>query len=66
MVAFDDNWKELFRWGPRPEEAKKLFEDLKTAGIEKAVRLEKLHLWYGRNRGAALESEIKELLKLDL
>ena len=62
LVAFDESGEELFRWGPRPDEAIKLFEDLKTAGIEKAVRLEKLHLWYGRNRGAALESEIKKLV----
>lgn len=66
MVAFDYNWKELFRWGPRPEEAKKLFAELKSQGMEKSIILEKLHLWYGRNRGAALESELKELLKLDL
>ena len=66
LVAFDESGKELFRWGPRPDEAKKLFEGLKTAGIEKAVRLEKLHLWYGRNRGAALESELKELVKMNL
>ena len=64
LVAFDESGEELFRWGPRPDEAKKLFEDLKTAGIEKAVRLEKLHLWYGRNRGAALESEIKKLVSI--
>ncbi|MCK7518930.1 MAG: thioredoxin family protein [Ignavibacteriales bacterium] len=62
LVAFDESGEELFRWGPRPDEAIKLFEDLKTAGIEKAVRLEKLHLWYGRNQGAALESEIKKLV----
>jgi hypothetical protein len=64
LVAFDESGEELFRWGPRPDEAIKLFEDLKTAGMEKAVRLEKLHLWCGRNRGAALESEIKKLVSI--
>jgi hypothetical protein len=62
MVAFDGNGRELFRWGPRPEEAKKLFADLKSQGMEKSIILEKLHLWYGRNRGAALESELKKLI----
>jgi hypothetical protein len=66
LVAFDESGEELFRWGPRPDEAIKLFEDLKTAGIEKAVRLEKLHLWYGRNRGKNLESEFIAALKLSV
>ncbi len=62
MVAFDHNGEELFRWGPRPHEAKQLFADLKAQGLEKPMILEKLHLWYGRNRGAALENELKNLI----
>jgi hypothetical protein len=54
LVSFDKSEKELFGWGPRPQEAKKLFEDLKTDGFEKSVILEKLNLWYGRNRGINL------------
>jgi hypothetical protein len=63
LVTFDNSGNEIFRWGPRPQEGKKLFSDLKAQGLEKSVILEKLHLWYGRNRGAALESELKDLIK---
>lgn len=66
LVTFDESGKELFHWGPRPQEGKRLFADLKAQGVEKSIILEKLHLWYGRNRGAALESEIKDLIKTDL
>ena len=66
LVSFDDSGNEIFRWGPRPEEGKKLFADLKAQGLDKSIILEKLHLWYGRNRGSALESELKELLKMNL
>ena len=66
LVSFDDSGNEIFRWGPRPQEGKKLFADLKAQGLDKSIILEKLHLWYGRNRGSALESEIKELLKMNL
>ncbi len=66
LVSFDDSGNEIFRWGPRPEEGKKLFADLKAQGLDKSIILEKLHLWYGRNRGSALESELKELLKTNL
>ena len=66
LVAFENTGNEIFRWGPRPQEGKKLFADLKAQGLDKSIILEKLHLWYGRNRGSALESELKELLKMNL
>lgn len=66
LVAFDENGRELFRWGPRPKEAKKLFIELKAQGHEKSYILEKLHLWYGRNRGMDLELELTEKIKLYL
>lgn len=63
LVVYDESGKELFRWGPRPREAKKIFEDYKAEGFEKSVILEKLHLWYGRNRGKNLENEMIEALR---
>lgn len=66
LITFDESGKELFRWGPRPQEGKKLFSDLKAQGLEKSVILEKLHLWYGRNRGKNLENEMIEAAKLSL
>ena len=62
LVGFDENGNELFRWGPRPKEAQKLFADLKAQGLEKSYIIEKLHLWYGRNRGKNLELELMEML----
>ncbi len=66
LVTFDENGEELFRWGPRPQEAKDLFADLKAQGFEKSYILEKLHLWYGRNRGKNLESEFIAALELSV
>jgi len=63
LVAFDEEGNELFKWGPRPKEATDIVKNAKAAGDPKPVFLEKLHLWYGKNRGAALEMEILELLK---
>lgn len=60
FISFNDNGEELFRWGSRPKKAVKLFADLKKDGLEKSAILEKLHLWYGRNRGKDLEVEIME------
>ncbi len=70
IVAFDKSGNELFQWGPRPDEAKKLINKLKKEGIVKPELYEKLHLWYGRDRGKEIEAEFlkifNNLLKRDL
>lgn len=63
LVAFDQNGEEIFQWGPRPAAAQAVFDEAKAAGLEKPDLLEKLHLFYGRNRGKALEEEFIALLK---
>lgn len=61
LVAFDEEGNELFTWGPRPKEAQKLINQWKSEGIVKPELYEKLHLWYGRNRGRELEEEFLEI-----
>ncbi|MFQ5708715.1 MAG: thioredoxin family protein [bacterium] len=61
LVAFDRAGQELFQWGPRPVEAAELFAKEKEAGLIKEEIMEKLHLWYGRNRGKAIEKEFLEI-----
>ncbi len=62
LMIFDQDGNELTSWGPRPADAQVVFNDAKAAGLEKPGILEKLHLFYGRNRGAALEEEFRYLL----
>jgi len=62
MVVFDEKGFELFKWGPRPEKLKEELINLKSKGIIKPELYEKLHLWYGRNRGNELINELTELL----
>ncbi|MCX6167755.1 MAG: thioredoxin family protein [Ignavibacteriales bacterium] len=63
LVVFDEDGNELFQWGARPKEAQKLVTRLKNEGMEKEKFLEELHLWYGRDRGRTLESELKTLFE---
>ncbi len=62
IVAFDSEGNELFNWGPRPKEAQQLITQWKDEGVVKPELYEKLHLWYGRNRGKNIESEFLEIL----
>jgi hypothetical protein len=62
LVAFDLDGNELFKWGPRPETAKALVTNLKNNGYSKEEFNKQLHLWYGRNRGKELDSELVKLI----
>ena len=62
LVAFDTGGGQLFRWGPRPAEAQAVFDAATEEGLEKPAQLEKLHLFYGRNRGRALDGEMVSVL----
>jgi len=62
VVFFDQDGEEILRWGPRPAEAQVVFNMAKESGLEKPGILEKLHLFYGRNRGQALEEEFRYIL----
>lgn len=62
LVAFDPEGREQFRWGPRPAEAQAVMDAGTAEGLEKPAKLERLHLFYGRNRGRALDGELAALL----
>lgn len=62
IVAFNVHGNEIFRWGPRPREGQELFQKGKAEGLPKEQTLERLHLWYGRNRGEAITAEFEALL----
>jgi len=62
IVAFNDEGDELFQWGARPKEAQDLVTKLKSERLSKEIFLNRLHLWYGRNRGKNLENEFIDII----
>lgn len=62
LVSFNENGDELFQWGPRPLQAKLLFDKMISDGIDKDERNKALHLWYGRDRGISVENELANLV----
>jgi len=63
LVVFTPQGVEVGRWGPRPRGAEEVVRLALAEGVPKKTRLERLHLWYGRNRGAALDTELADLLR---
>ncbi|HMU44503.1 MAG TPA: thioredoxin family protein [Ignavibacteriaceae bacterium] len=66
LVSFNENGDELFQWGPRPQQAKLLFDKMVSDGIDKDERSKTLHLWYGRDRGLSVENELVNLIEIFL
>ena len=66
LVVFTAKGDELGRWGARPRSAQEIVTRAFAEGATKQIRLERLHLWYGRNRGVELEEELAALLSATL
>jgi len=62
LVVFNEQGVELFQWGARPKEAQDLVTKLKSERLSKEIFLNRLHLWYGRNRGKNLENEFIDII----
>lgn len=62
LVSLADDGRELFRWGPRPAAAQAVVEAAKAEGLDKHSVHERLHLFYGRDRGRALDGELVAVL----
>lgn len=66
LVAFDGDGNECYSWGPRPEPAARLVSELVAEGVDKDERNKRLHLWYGRDRGATIAAELTAVLRRHL
>lgn len=63
LVAFTEQGEVLFQWGPRPRAAQAVFDQARAEGLAKPDLLERLHLFYGRDRGRALAAEFVTILE---
>ena len=64
LVVFDNEWRELFNWGPRPEKTQALFNKLKEQGISKTDIIANIQLSYAKDRGKEVEREITNLIQM--
>lgn len=62
LIVRDDNGKDVFTWGPRPEECQKLYDQLKAkeANFEE-VKIE-LQKWYNKDKGRSIQKELEQLI----
>ncbi len=64
IIGLDkDSLEELWVWGPRPEPAQSLSEDLKKQGESSEDIAIALQRWYNEDRSQTLQHEVLDLLK---
>lgn len=64
LIAKDaETGRVLFDWGPRPDEAQKLYTHLKETKAPFKEAAEKLHKWYADNKTRDTQQALAELLR---
>jgi hypothetical protein len=65
FLFLDDTFNLLFRWGPRPVVAQKIFEDhrilINQGKIEKTDVIKKIRLYYTKDRGLTTYVELSHI-----
>lgn len=63
LIALDaETLEELGNWGPRPQAAMDLFNEMKSQGLEKPLMMEKIQRWYLADKEKSLQAEFEILL----
>lgn len=63
LIQLDAHYNVTGVWGPRPTEAQKLVNALKSNPETASSYSTELHKWYAQNKQQALESEITKLIQ---
>ncbi|QNL51301.1 thioredoxin family protein [Olivibacter sp. SDN3] len=54
--------KEVVHWGPRPKQLQLYINDLKAKGLDKEEWIERVMLWYTKDKTITTQKELAELL----
>jgi len=63
LIAIDENFDELFNWGPRPKVVQEMYYHMKANAINNDTIKEEMHRWYAKDKTITTQNEILELLK---
>ncbi|RFZ90704.1 thioredoxin family protein [Mucilaginibacter conchicola] len=64
FVVRDSTGADVFVWGPRPQAAQKIYNDLKALNADHDVISEALQQWYNQNKGVSFMDELTKLLSI--
>lgn len=64
LICMDESFHVLTTWGPRPEFAQQLVQQLRADPNTAPTFKEELHKWYAKDRSQTVELEISKMLML--
>jgi hypothetical protein len=63
LIAIDENFEELFNWGPRPKVLQEMFYHMRANAIDNDTVKKEMHKWYADDKTITTQKEILKLLK---
>ncbi len=63
LIVTDEQFTELFNWGPRPKALQKIYDSLKASDTSFEELSLALHTWYNNDKTYSTQNEITELLQ---
>lgn len=63
LIVRDEEGKDLFTWGARPEAAQQLMNELKASNTDWETVKVQLQNWYNADKGVSLQRELLHLMK---
>ena len=63
LIVRDEEGRDLFTWGARPEKAQQLMNELKAANTDWETTKVELQNWYNNDRGTSLQRELLHWLQ---
>ncbi|HEY6977290.1 MAG TPA: thioredoxin family protein [Chitinophagaceae bacterium] len=63
LITVDENFEELFNWGPRPKVLQEMFYHMRANAIDMHTIKEEMHKWYTDDKTITTQKEILKLLK---
>lgn len=62
LIVINNHRKELFNWGPRPNELQIIMTQLQQQETPMEIIKETIHKWYAQNKSVAIQKELMHLL----
>jgi hypothetical protein len=63
FLFLDGHFNLLGHWGPRPKEAQAQVMELKALNVSHEEMVEKLMVWYAKDKSQSIQNELVELIK---
>lgn len=63
LIVKDEQGKDIFKWGPRPQNAQGVFKKLAEEGADHDVIKLALQQWYNQDKGLSMQQELVELFE---